>query len=415
MTRKIYRLRNQACLLAMACAFLAVGCLESKCYKDADCPSGTFCDPTGKCVDKCRQDGDCPGDKRCVTSTGRCVLPECEADGECAVEQRCIDFVCEPWCDTDEDCLAGKKCYSNKCVPLSADCNCPLAPEVCAEDINQQSSSEGFSVCIPDTFEGGVLLFFGSVFCSHCRHMFETIREYQAELVTEGHDVRAIFMQIRQYEAGNDDVAQLLDGFTDPVIHDTEELDIWGRYDADWYHVILVDPYGCLSYHVGPLSQATMEEGAGAEIKQRWKETLHAECLDPVEPVPDSDDLMGFSDVVEIADVPVVDIPDLQVDTAPSEDIVTDVGFDLQAPDLPDVVPEEVDVGPETDTGPAPDTGEPVVPVCQIAGGAPIEPGDKVPDFTCEDINPTSETGGQAVTSDDLMGVVWLAYYGSCT
>ncbi len=44
-----------------------------------------------------------------------------------------------------------------------------------------------------------------------------------------------------------------------------------------------------------------------------------------------------------------------------------------------------------------------------------VEPGEPVPDFSLEDVNPSSPTGGQPVSPRDHIGVTSAWYFGHAT
>ena len=395
----------------------ASGCIQSVCYRDADCPTGKYCDQaSGKCKPKCVTDSDCVQGEKCVASKGLCVEPQCQTHADCGAGAICVDYQCIPGCAKDADCPDGKRCFESRCVAFSQACNCPLAPEYCVQDINPVSPSFGSSLCLPDSFPHGAALFFGSVGCSHCRALLSELLTMKGTLQTEGLSPQLVFVQLKDYVFNSDEVEGALDGVTVPVLHDTPELGIWQAFGADWYHFIVTDAYGCLVAHYGPLTDQDLEGDLGDEILGVWRDALQAQCTPPPEPSPED----GLDVVPEADEAGEEIVEDSGTDAA--GDLATEAS-DVAPTDSADGFLDTAGPGPDSDTATA-DAGDAsdawvdpfeLTDVCQVAPGPVPDVGYKLPHFLCKDVNPGTPTFGGPVSDITLKEKVWIAYFGSCT
>ena len=237
----------------------------------------------------------------------------------------------------------------------------------------------------------------------------------QKELEAKGEDPMLLFIQLDSFDASGDFVESKMDGSSVPVLQDTTEIDIWGKYNSLWpefdtmyYHIVIINASGCIAAHFGPVSEPDLEGPGSLPLKQAWEEALHAEC---------STYQVEQEDVVEAVEVALEPVADL----VEQPDVTEDTGL----PDLPDYVeePDDVQVADETsvdiideEISVEPDTEIfQLQELCQIVAGEALQPGQQVPHFLCQDMNPNSPGFGNAVSDQTLKGVVWLAYYGSCT
>ena len=130
-------------ILLVLTIFGTAGCIESRCYRDRDCPDG----------------------KVCNTGNGACVTPDCLADGDCPAGEICQSHACVPGCMGDEDCGIAKICVAGHCVletSSGSGCVCVSAPAVCAKDIHPGSTTFQSEICMGDTAQTAKLLFFGN-------------------------------------------------------------------------------------------------------------------------------------------------------------------------------------------------------------------------------------------------------------
>jgi hypothetical protein len=234
------------------------GCIEARCMQNTECPAGEIC----------------------VTAIGLCEIPQCVADADCEKRQVCSDYHCVPGCVSNKDCDSDETCFEKSCVPVSSLCDCPRAPEFCAEDLSLKSSTAGEEICVPEDFDDGVALFFGSVGCSHCRDFFRSVLKISDDLESGGEKPQIIFTQLL-LETGKktpDDFATIMTDKNTHAVQDTQRLAIWDAYQTDWYHLVIIDRNGCFVRKFGPLSETELEEGLADDIKEVWREAMHAEC-----------------------------------------------------------------------------------------------------------------------------------------
>lgn len=414
---------SQAVASALAVVLLAAsaGCVKSRCTRNSECASGLVC----------------------ITEIGACRAAECLTDPQCPDGSVCKAYACVPGCRTRADCAAGNECFDSRCVPLAEACDCPTASRFCGTDRNPASPSGGKDVCVPEDRPDGVLLFFGSLGCSHCRAIFDELVALRAEA---GTTARLAFVQLGDLVVDPAEVASVLGKDASTVIQDTPQHSIWDAYAADWYHAVLVDRNGCLANHWGPLAGSDVSGLLHDAILDAWKAATAAPCEPkPVEPVPDTPipDAPATSErapetMPEAAAEPVPEpVPEAAAEPVPEAvaEPVPDDGPTLPetaepAPeDAPEPAPEPV---PETMSEPVPEPVPDVIdaavadvadvqdpftlgPVCQVAPGGPATAGQKVAHFLCADAN-TSSTGHGTGVSDWLLAeIVWIAYFGACT
>lgn len=237
----------------------------------------------------------------------------------------------------------------------------------------------------------------------------------KAELEEDGEDPLLLFVQLESFDANAEFIETKMEGSSVPILQDTKELDIWGKYNSLWpefdtmyYHVVIIDASGCIAAHFGPVVESDLEGPGSLPLKTAWREALHTECS-TVQVEPDD-----FVDIVEVMAEPVVEPVDEQ-------DVQPDPGFT----DFPDVSEELIDLveADETSIDIFADESSPeeyiepfqLQETCQVEPAEALQPGQKVPHFLCMDVNPSSSDFGEAVSDQTLKDVVWLAYYGSCT
>lgn len=283
--------------------FGVTGCVNSKCFQNADCPEGRIC-----------------------LDDGTCTVPECQSNSECSEENVCSSNQCVPGCRTDENCETGMLCFNNQCVEQS-ECDCPKAPEFCHPDLNPNSPTFNQTVCLNDSFEQGAALFFGSLGCSHCQVLFEKLVQIQQDLQTEQLHPALVFVQLEDRPVTIEDVGRLMETPSAIVIQDDLESLIWETYQADWYHLVVVDQNGCQAEHLGPLSA---EDENWAEIPQIWLDAMEAECpnnseeVEPEEIEDDNtaEDLLDELDILDDSRQEETEInePDSENDTQSAQD-----------------------------------------------------------------------------------------------
>ncbi len=380
-------------LLVVSASSLLSGCIESRCYGDADCPSG----------------------KVCLEETGKCLAPECTAAAPCPAGYLCLNSFCDKGCLTDEECGEGFKCVGAFCTPYRESCDCTGAPPFCTEDLNPNSTSAGQQVCSDAPGEGGVALFFGSIKCSHCWSNFERVEQMRDELLAEGYPVTSYFVHLKTVGANSSTVGEKMGWSTSPVVSDNDELAIWDDYLADWYHLVIVDRHGCVAQHFGPVVPSHFD-GKDNPIRQAWIDSISSECPGPPtteDVVPEVIDVtitdVNFQEVVEAIDTVFEDGVDGVLDIW--QDTPSEIGVDVE---VPDEISSEVDLSPADTADPDQTVFQPAE-FCQIVPTEPIELGDQIPTFLCVDDNSASATYQETFSTEGLKGKVWLAYFGSCT
>jgi len=378
------------------------------------------------CIDsKCYRNGDCPGDEVCLKESGRCVDSECGTTADCPTGSYCKNNLCVAGCLSDEQCGTGTRCIEALCIPYSRECDCPAAPPFCADDLNPNSATSGKTLCSSDYEKGGLALFFGSIKCSHCWNNFKAAMKMKAQVEGEGYSPSLFFVHLTTVDASPELVQEKMSWAVDPVIADTEQVAIWERYSADWYHLIFIDQNGCVAGHVGPVVPEHFEKSSGEEIKELWISSFSGECAGSHADGP----VDGVEDVVT------VELDDVGQETDNAFEIheLPDVGSDVELADSADSAGGDVtDVTSETlvdaaeltdgvaDEETTPDqVGDAAIfqpaEVCQIVDSEPVEVGQKVPYFLCTNLNEESETVGDAFSPITLKEKVWIAYFGSCS
>ncbi len=246
--------------LALAIAGSAPGCIEPKCFGDRDCAGGKVCEPF----------------------TGACVAPQCVATSECAQGRICEQHACVVGCLRTDDCSDGMLCLDSRCRGLEQQCQCPLAPAFCADDLNPVSPTVGQPVCVPGPEPGGTMLFFGSVSCSHCQGLFTALLQIQARMIVDGLQPRLVFVQTATRPISPALIVSGLPGVSDPVVLDSDALSIWESYHVDWYYVVVVDTHACLATRFGPLEASQFQESMGPAIEEAWRKAMTPACPDIV-------------------------------------------------------------------------------------------------------------------------------------
>jgi len=381
----------------LVAGFVFSGCIKSRCFQNADCGLGEVCD---------RQ-------------VGTCFKPECLVDVPCPSGSFCEDYRCVAGCAKDEECQEGQKCIDARCLPFREECNCLAATDFCLADRNPNSASYLQKVCVSDHNEVGVALFFGSVGCSHCWHLYGQLREMQQELAGEGFAPSLMFINIKSVDATPDNVAKGMSDVTTPIVQDGEAVGFWDAYLADWYHFVLVDRSGCIAAHYGPLSSVTLDGEEGVAIRAAWKAAMAAECTQTEVDADSGGDTGGPDggpDLPDLKDVGAGDVPDSagdeEADPAPAD--VPDLG-DLPGTELPELVDgtSEQDGGDETEPQDVPPFQ--LAELCQVVQTEPVALGGWVPFFLCMDRNSNSAGYLDGFSTWSLSEMVWIAYFGACT
>ena len=251
-------MRNLLLTFAVLGATASTGCITSRCFRDSDCAEGLVC----------RED------------LGTCTDPECSADHpDCARGKVCEQRFCVTGCADLSDCASNEQCIDRRCLRIGDECDCPLAHEFCGTDLNPRSPTAGEEVCVSESFEDGVAIFFGSVYCGHCTANFTALRTLEAKLEAEGLAPRLLWLQLKDAPAASSDVeARLAPEVTEPVIQDTEALGIWSAYATTWYHLVIVDSHGCLIRDFGPLDPTQIAGDVGDEILETWRDSMDDVC-----------------------------------------------------------------------------------------------------------------------------------------
>jgi hypothetical protein len=373
---------------------LLSGCIESRCYGDADCPAGRVCLEEGG---------------------GKCVEPECTAAAPCPAGYLCVNSFCDKGCLTDEECGEGFRCVGALCTPYQESCDCTGAPPFCAEDLNPNSASAGQEVCSDVPGEGGIALFFGSIKCSHCWSNFKRVEAMRDELLADGYPVDSYFVHLKTVEASSSTVGETMSWASSPVVADNDELAIWDDYLADWYHLVIVDRHGCVAQHFGPVVPSHFD-GEDNPIRQAWIDSISSDCPGP----PAGGDIVADTVDVTVSDVTSEDVVEA-IDTVIFDSVGEVLDLLSDAPvDVDPEVQEPGEISSEVETS-MPDgsdsDGSVFQPAefCQVVPTEPIELGDEVPTFLCVDDNAASATYNGSFSAAGFKGKVWLAYFGSCT
>lgn len=402
-------------LLWMVLLMAMTSCVESRCYRHSDCPSG----------------------KVCEGETGQCVVPECNLDTECAQGTVCESYQCVEGCVTSKDCPSGFECSSRRCLEYSPACQCPSSPAFCLADVNPGSPGYQQPLCLPSQVEGqAVVLLFGSVGCSHCRDLFRALSDVAKRVDADAGTVFPVFVNLATVTATAPEITAWFPEATTPILQDTSAQGVWGLFGADWYHLILLDRNGCVVKHWGPAQATDLQGALGDEVAQMWQEATAAEC----EAVTLEDVVTGDTaepDVLQ--ETSLVDSSNSDVTVGP--EVLPEVLLEDSSPEILDAVEgETVEVVPdadvqgdqslgevqydlvsevepqdaETDLGP-PEEVFALHELCQMVTALPPAVGEKVPHFLCMDRNAASATSGQGISDWVLKEAVWVAYFGACT
>jgi hypothetical protein len=385
-------------VLGMLAGFLVAGCVKSRCFQNADCGAGEVCD----------------------RALGTCFPPECLATVPCPAGSFCEEFRCVAGCGGDEECQPGEKCIDARCLPYREQCNCLAATDFCLADRNPGSPSYLEKLCVSDYDEHGVALFFGSVGCPHCWHLYGQLREMKQELAGDGVVPDLLFINIKSVDATPEKISQGMSDVSTPIVQDGEAVGFWDAYLADWYHFVLVDRSGCIAAHYGPLSSEGLDGAEGQEIRAAWKASLAAECT-PSEPDAGPD---------AAGDIQAGDLEDSGTEEQADQTAAEDKGpGDFDAQPQPDLVDTQEGAGqdaagdsdaelPGEDVGDLGDSDvEPfqLAEVCQVVETPPVPLGGDVPYFLCMDRNSKSPGYLSGFSTTTLAEKVWIAYFGACT
>jgi hypothetical protein len=174
---------------------------------------------------------------------------------------------------------------------------------------------------------------------------------------------------------------------------------------------VLLDPEDCIVAKFGPFTTYPIDP---TEIIPLWKGAALGTlpCDDP-EPEPELGPETIFRPEVD-EDVVEFDIVE------PAPDVVTpDVLEDVPLSDTTDVledVPTDTPVDVPPDTPPDLPGDIPEIPPWHCQVETVVDPpgvGDKLPWFTCVDMNPASATEGEVISKASMKELVWLSYAGS--
>ena len=393
---------------------------------------------TTACVDaRCSRNAECPAGQVCNTTTGACATPECTSDGECGSGRVCEQFACQSGCRTDAECPVDQRCFADHCVPRAEACDCPQAPRFCGVDLNPLSPSVDQTVCVPDVFPSGGVLFFGSVLCSHCQALLDALEVLQAE-VGGAVDAPIVFVQEPTIQVGGSTIEGALGGATVAVVADDPDLGIWPGYHADWYHVVLVNRNGCLDHHWGPLAASDVSSALHEEMRVAWLAAREAACTPPTTDHPDA-----VEPAPEVSEPAPEVVPDAPVDGAARDEAGPEARLEVIPEPAPEAVvelpPEPAFEVAEPAAEPAPEVTEPapevvaevvtevsealeawvepfeLADVCQVSAALPAVVGALVPHFLCKDVNTASGGFGGGFSDVVLREQIWIAYFGTCT
>lgn len=369
-------------------ALMAAGCVESACYSHSDCSDGKVC-----------------------FSDGKCRVPECTSTPECGAKKVCEGFKCVDGCTTQDECDDGYVCTSNRCVPVDTMCQCPSAPGFCLKDVNPGSSSHTQELCLESMKGHSVVLFFGSIACSHCHSIYNRLLELRDGLVADGLTPTLLFVNLKTVPLDSGAISSLMPEAVLPLLQDTDGEDVWGMFSANWYEVVLIDRNGCLLWHSGDLSTGGLQGQGGEAFAQLWGDAEKAECTAPTDVVPQPDAVTDLvTDSKDSADSPETLVEDL-LDTKDSQPLpdVSDM-TDVSSPDVADTADADALQDLSDD-----DVVFELKEYCQIETVPPIKVGEKVPTFLCMNRSLSSGGIGEAVSDLTLNGMVWVAYTGACT
>ncbi len=251
-------------MISIIGALAQPACIESKCFRNADCADGRLCQQ----------------------ATGACQTAECQSSDQCGPARVCKQGACVPGCKGDSDCVSGQKCFETQCRTVEAECQCPLAPKFCLTDVNPTSAAYGTDICFPSESSGGTLLFFGSVYCSHCKLVFAELQEVENGLRANGLNPTLLWVQPLDRPLVASDIPSQLPDVHSPVVEDKRDIGVWQAYQVDWYYVAVLESHGCMSARFGPLSGGDFHGGVGTSIANAWKKSMKPVCPGSVEGSP---------------------------------------------------------------------------------------------------------------------------------
>ncbi|OGQ91681.1 MAG: hypothetical protein A2289_17890 [Deltaproteobacteria bacterium RIFOXYA12_FULL_58_15] len=122
-----------------------------------DCGEGTFCSPSGVCVE-CVCDADCPtvALPKCDVTGGECVrIGFCRAPTDCPQDNSCdrLTNECAPYCADSEGCVYGESCdiFDHVCR--------------CAQDTFESNETQPTARVMPLPERGGAAVFVNATMC----------------------------------------------------------------------------------------------------------------------------------------------------------------------------------------------------------------------------------------------------------
>jgi hypothetical protein len=97
---------------------------DKSCVRDDQCPLGTICDFSRKCVPGCAESCDCSDSKICNTTSLQCEA--CSRNNPCPQGQACNAGVCEAatQCTSNAECTNKQVCKNGTCGFCTADADC---------------------------------------------------------------------------------------------------------------------------------------------------------------------------------------------------------------------------------------------------------------------------------------------------
>jgi thiol-disulfide isomerase/thioredoxin len=134
--------------------------------------------------------------------------------------------------------MASTACSSPRDAEIPFDGE-PL-PDFALADLNPNSESYEESISPRDTTGSVSVWYFTHATCGYCQSQFDILYILQEELdVAYGDGAVEIYgINGAGYEDGIPDIT---DGNTLPLLQDTDELDVWGAWYADWRDLVVLD------------------------------------------------------------------------------------------------------------------------------------------------------------------------------
>lgn len=113
-------------------------------------------------------------------------------------------------------------------------------PDFALTDMNENSLSYGMELG-PRNAEGSISIwYFTHANCPYCQSQFDILHLLKADLDDEyGEDsVQILGVNAVGYE---DSISDITEGNTLPLLQDTEPVDAWGAWYADWRDLVIID------------------------------------------------------------------------------------------------------------------------------------------------------------------------------